>query len=432
MVDAKKTVTAIIVGAGHRAMIYASYALEHPDNFKIVGVADPNPIRRRMVAEKYGFGENMCFTSAEELAKKPKLADAIINGAMDQDHVPTSIPLLRKGYDILLEKPFAVNEEEMFRLRDVAQKYDRKVMICHVLRYTPFYMAIKKRLLDGEIGDIINVQATEHVSYHHTAVSFVRGKWGNEEACHAPMLLAKCCHDMDLLMWIMSGVQPKTISSSGSDFQFNPAKKPAGAGTRCLVDCNIEPQCIYSAYKHYILHPDRWAAYVWDCLEHIPNPTIEQKINSLKTDNIHGRCVWDCNHTVVDHQSVLITYENGATATLNMVGGAAKAERNIHIIGTKGEIKGVFDDSRFVVRKITPEGDKDYLEEVVDLNVTGDMTGAFGGHGGGDLRLVEDFVHLLQGRKPSASCTSIADSINGHLAVFRAEKSRKNNTVEFL
>lgn len=424
-----KQITAIIVGAGHRAILYSLYALEHPEELKIVGVADPDPIRRKKVAEMHGFGEEMCFKSAEELAARPKLADAVINGTMDRQHVPTAVPLLRAGYDMLLEKPFAISEEEVNYLYKVVKETGRKVMICHVLRYAPFYVAIKQRLLSGEIGDIINIQATEHVSYHHLAVSFVRGKWGNEEKCGAPMLLAKCCHDMDLIMWLKSGVSPKQIASFGSDFQFDPAKKPAGAGKRCLVDCQCEETCLYSAKKHYLDHPDRWAFYVWDCLENIEEPTLEDKRKSLMTDNIHGRCVWDCEHTVVDHQSVLMNFADGATATLNMIGGTAKPERNIHIIGTKGEIKGVFDDSVFTVRTIDTASEKGWNEEVVDLKIGGDKSGMTGSHGGGDLRLVEDFVRVLQGKTPSISCTSIEDSVNGHLAVFRAEKARKTGTV---
>ena len=175
-----KQITAIIVGAGHRALLYSLYALQNPEKFKIVGVADPDPIRRRKTAEMHGFGEDMCFESAEALAERPRLADAVINGTMDTQHVKTAVPLLRRGYDMLLEKPFAVNEDEMWELQRVAGETGRRVMICHVLRYAPFYVAVKERLLAGEIGDIINIQATEHVSYHHLAVSFVRGKWGNE------------------------------------------------------------------------------------------------------------------------------------------------------------------------------------------------------------------------------------------------------------
>ena len=147
------------------------------------------------------------------------------------------------------------------------------------------------------------------------------------------------------------------------------------------------------------------------------------------TDNIHGRCVWDCEHTVVDHQSVLMNFADGATATLNMIGGAAKPERNIHIIGTKGEIKGVFDDSVFTVRTIDTASEKGWNEEVVDLKIGGDKSGMTGSHGGGDLRLVEDFVHVLQGEEPSISCTTIKDSINGHLGVFCAERARKESAV---
>ncbi|NSW90427.1 MAG: Gfo/Idh/MocA family oxidoreductase [Firmicutes bacterium] len=424
-----KPVTAVIVGAGHRALAYAGYALTNPERLKIVGVADPNELRRKKVAETFNFSEEYCFSSAEELASKPRFADAAINGTMDHQHVPTSIPLLKAGYHILLEKPFATNEEEMWQLVKTAEKYDRKVMICHVLRYAPFYRAIKERLLSGEIGDIINIQTVEHVSYHHMAVGYVRGKWRSKKYCHTSMLLAKCCHDLDLIMWFKSGTDPVSVASFGGNYQFVREKMPKGAGNRCLVDCPIEENCLYSAKKHYIDHPDRWSFYVWDCLEHIDNPTIEQKIESLKKDNIYGRCVWKCDNDVVDHQSVVIWFKDGSTATHNMIGGASKPQRSIHIIGTIGEIQGVFDDSKFVIRKIDPRPGKEYSEQIVDLNITGDMTGAFAGHGGGDLRLASDFVDFVQNRPRSISCTCIQDSINGHLAAFLADKSMEQHRV---
>lgn len=284
-------VSAIIVGAGHRAMLYASYAKLHPEALTIVGVADLDPIRRKKAAACYHIPQDMCFESAEALAARPQLADAIINGTMDTQHVATAIPLLRAGYHMLLEKPFAVNEAEMWELVRTARETGRRVMICHVLRYAPFYAQIKERLLRGDIGEIINIQCTEHVSYHHLAVSYIRGKWGNEEKCGASMLLAKCCHDLDLMVWLKSGVRPTLVSSFGGDFQFAPEKTPPRAGTRCMVDCPIEADCLYSAKKHYIDHPDRWAFYVWDSLEGLEHPTLEDKIASLKGNSNYGRCV---------------------------------------------------------------------------------------------------------------------------------------------
>ena len=217
------------------------------------------------------------------------------------------------------------------------------------------------------------------------------------------------------------------IASFGSNFQFVPSKCPKGAGTRCLVDCSIEADCLYSAKKHYIDHPDRWSFYVWDSLEHIENPTIEQKIESLKKDNPYGRCVWKCDNNTVDHQSIIVEFEDKSTSTFNMIGGSSRGERNIHIIGTTGEIYGVMDDEKFTIRRIDPSPGNEYAEEIINIKKTGDMVGAFGGHGGGDDRLVADFVSFMQGGTPSISCTSLEDSVNGHLAVYRADLAREKN-----
>lgn len=424
-----RPITAIIVGAGHRSFVYSELAKTNPEMLKIVGVADPNPIRRKKAMDYFGFKEDMCFENAEELAKKGKLADTVINGTMDEQHLETAVPLLNAGYDMLLEKPFAPNEDEMRQIVNCAKKNNSKVMICHVLRYTPFYYAIKERIVNGEIGDIINIQTTEHVSYHHLSTSYIRGKWANSDKCHTSMLLAKCCHDLDIIMWMMSETKPKQISSFGGKFQFKPENAPKEAGTICMKDCPLVDTCVYSTKRLYIDHPDRWAFYVWDALEGKKNVTIEDKIALMKSDSPYARCIYKCDNNVVDHQSVLINFESGATGTHNMVGGSAEPRREIHIIGTKGEIFGNFEESKFTVLKIDPSPDAHNEEcdvEEVDLRVTGDMVGAYGGHGGGDERLAADFVKFIRGEKPSLACTSIFDSVAGHLSVYLADKSREN------
>lgn len=427
--NASKPLTAIIVGAGHRALTYAAYARQHPDELKIVAVADPRELRRKQVAELYNLSAAHCFESAEAVAARPKFADVVINSTMDHQHVPTALPLLAAGYDMLLEKPFATNEAEMWELVEAARQYDRKVIICHVLRFTPFYAAIRGQVLEGLIGDILNVQTVEHVSYHHMAVGFIRGKWSKISYCHSPMLMAKCCHDLDLIAWMKSGVPPRAVSSFGSNFQFRPENAPPEAGTRCLVDCPIEADCLYSARKHYIDHPDRWSFYVWESLEHLQNPTLADKIHSLETDNPYGRCVWKCEMEVVDHQSVMVEFEDGSTATHNMIGGASRPVRSIHLMGTKGEIQGVFEEKRFVIRHIDPRPAHEYSEKVVDLNMSGDLHGAFGAHGGGDLRLVRDFVRVIRGEPVSISTTNLEDSITGHRIGFAAEQAMQAHRV---
>ena len=417
---AKKPITAIILGAGHRAKAYADFSLKYPELLKIVGVADPDEFRRKTVQQKFGFSEENCFENAEELAKAPRFADAVINGTMDELHVETSIPVLEKGYDMLLEKPFAVNEEEMDRLLEVVKRNGNKVMICHVLRYTPFYSEIKNRIINGEIGDIINIQTVENVSYHHLSTSFVRGKWGNSKKCHTSMLLAKCCHDLDIMMWLMAPLKPVSVSSVGSRLQFREENAPENSGTRCLVDCPLVDSCRYSAKRLYLDHPDRWEVYVWRALESIESPTDEDRRKEL-IESDYGRCIYKCDNDVVDHQSVLVNFNSGATGTHNMVGGSAEPLRTIRVIGTKGEIYGEFENKFIDIKIINPDPGKDYDEERIDLSyVSGE------GHSGGDERLTKDFVKFIRDEDFSVSCTSIYDSVAGHKIIFLADKSREN------
>lgn len=415
-----KQVTAVIVGAGHRGLCYAGYALSHPDELKIVAVVDPAEHRLAGAAKIHDIPKEMCFRSVEELIARPKLADAVINGTMDRLHIPTSLPLLEAGYDLLLEKPIAPSAADVLQLRDTARKHERKVMICHVLRYAPFYTAIRQLVADGEIGDLISVQTQENVSYHHMAVGFVRGKWRREGESNS-MLMAKCCHDLDLITWMKSGIAPARVSSFGSLTQFKPENAPEGSGTRCLSDCKIEETCPYSAKKHYI-EQGFWGFYAWEPVEHLGLDEAG-KLESLRTDNPYGRCVWRCDNDVVDHQSVIVEFADGSTATHNMTGATSRPSRWMHLIGTKGEIEGVMDEGSFVIRHMDARRGHEYTEKQVNVKVTGD------GHGGGDLRLAEDFVHVLQGKPHSISTTSLDDSIYGHLIGFAADESRHEGRV---
>ncbi|HVX46809.1 MAG TPA: Gfo/Idh/MocA family oxidoreductase [Mycobacteriales bacterium] len=408
---------AVIVGAGHRGVLYGSYAEKNPDQLQVTAVVDPDPVRRERVGERFGVPAAGRFADLAELPAAGAIADVALNATMDRLHVPTSRHLLRAGYDVLLEKPIGVSAAEVLALRDDADRLGRIVMICHVLRFAPFYAAIRERILAGDVGDIINIQLSEHVSYHHIVMGFVRGKWNTVEAGGSSMLMSKSCHDLDLLTWFKSGIAPSRVTSAGNLMYFTPEQAPEGAGTRCLVDCAIEAGCPYSARKHY-LEQNLWGAYVWHGIEHLgPDPTPEQKVESLRTDNPFGRCVWQCDNTVVDHQSVLVEFADGATGTLSTVGNSAKPCRTVRIIGTDGEIDGVMEDGRFVVRKPDPRAGHEYAEEPVEFDVRQAM------HGGGDLRLVADFVNVVRRRPPSISTTTLADSVNGHLVGFAADQA---------
>lgn len=406
-------VTAVILGAGHRSMIYGDISLRYPEKLKIVAVADIDPQKAEFAAERYGVPKERVFTSLEALLSAGKIADIVINGTLDEMHVPTSLPLLALGYDMLLEKPFATSPAELAELYVAARRNKSRIFVCHVLRYSAFYRAIQQLLLQGAIGKVVSINMSADVSMHHTVVSFVRGQWNNENSS-APLFLAKCCHDLDLMIWLMGENAPETVYSTGGDYTFDERLAPSDAGTRCLLDCPREQECPYSAAKHYLGENCGHAYLVW----RNAGLTEDEKILALKNDSPFGRCVWKCDHKGVDHQSATITFADGAIGVFTFTGGAPKEERRIHIVGTEGSISGVFEENCFTLRRYDHE--KGYIEDVIkDLAPSNKL------HGGGDEELVLDFCEYVQGSTPSCSCAELNESLTGHLVVFAAEKSRR-------
>ena len=413
----QKPITAVILGAGHRSLIYGDVSLSHPDILKIVGVVDINPQKADFAAKRYGVDPSRVFYSVDELVKCGKIADIVINGTMDAQHVPTSLPLLSLGYDMLLEKPFATGAKELAELYATAKENKNAIFVCHVLRYASFYLGIRRILEEGVLGKIVSINMAEDISMHHTVISYVRGQWNNENT-GTPLLLAKSCHDIDLMMWMMGNDTPTTVYSVGGDYSFSPDKAPIGSGTRCLLDCPLEEGCPFSAGKHYLPDDIAHAFYVWGN----EKLTQEEKREALKRDNPYGRCIFRCGHEGVDHQSVTITFDSGAVGIFTLTGGAPKDERRIQIVGTKGSLSGTFEENAFTVRLTKPDGS--YTETVYDA-----LKDSKEFHGGGDEALVLDFCEYLKTGKPSLSFSELSDSLTSHLVIFAAEKSRKSGQV---
>lgn len=416
-------VEVVLVGLGHRTVAYASYAEHRPDLMRVVAVVDPDPIRRESVGDRFGIPADRRYDYVSDLPDTP-LARAAINGTMDALHVSTSLELLDRGYDLLLEKPISLDPGTMLQLQRRADELGRVVVVCHVLRHAPFYAAIKERVAAGEIGDVVTVDLAEMVAYDHYVTGYVRGRWRSIEACGSSFLMAKSCHDMDLMSWFAQPARPVRATSTGTLGYFTEANAPAGSGTRCVTDCAIEETCAFSAKR---LHVDNdWHVfYAWESLEHLGRPaTREEKLESLATDNPFGRCVWRCDNDVADRQSVVVEFDNGTSGTLTLTTNAAMGNRTVHIVGTEGEIEGSLHDESFTIRRFDAGPDR-WTDEVVSTTAPID-DGKFSshGHGGGDQRLVDDFLAVLRGEEPSLSTTALGDSVNGHLAGFAAEQGR--------
>lgn len=407
-------VKVVIIGYGQRgADPFGVVIHDNPEKLSLVGVADSDPIRRDLA--RVTFGERAkYYETGEEMLLEPKFADLAIISVQDKLHYKFVIAALEKGYHVLVEKPISPDLQECLDIVQKAKECDRKVFVCHVLRYTPFYSFIKEAIDSGEIGEVVALDQIENVGYWHQAHSFVRGNWSNSVES-APMILAKSCHDLDILLWL-SGRNCKKVSSFGGLYLFRKEKAPKGSTKRC-VDCPVE-DCPYNAIDIYMNSSfgynsgnREWPLTVLTT----ELDTLDSIMEAIQTSP-YGRCVYHCDNDVVDHQVVNMEFEDGVTASFVMNAFANGGARNIKVMGTMGDIIG---DMEANVIKIQRFGKP---ARIIDINKLGlDMSG----HAGGDRLMLLNIADILRDPKnTSVGLTSIAYSVQSHQMAFAAESSR--------
>ena len=408
-----KATSVVIAGAGGRGRItYAPYAKKFPEQMRLIAAADRIPERLEEMRQEYGLDQDICFSSVEEMFAQPRLAVMAFICTQDADHVRHACLALDKGYDVLLEKPVSADIAQCRQLLDKAEKLGRSVTVCHVLRYAPFYQKLKSLLEEGALGEIISIQASENVGYWHQAHSFVRGNW-RRSGDTSPMILAKCCHDMDLLVWL-TGSRCRRISSMGGLSFFRQENAPQGAPDYCMEGCPVKDQCPYDAEKIYVT--DTLTGYDTNgagwMQRAVYGGTDREGLRAALGTSPYGRCVFRCDNDVVDNQSVTMEMESGVTISFHMCGLNQRNYRTIHIMGTGGDISGDLEEETLVLNRFGKE------PEVIRMNVEETISG----HGGGDYRMLADmFRARSQGQ---GTLTSLRQSLESHYMAMAAESSR--------
>lgn len=409
-----KKISVAVIGAGARGMhAYSTYFTKHKDQGEIVAVAEPHDIRRELCVKEHNIKEENVFVTWEDLLEKDRLADAIIIANNDESHYEPTKLALEKGYHVLLEKPMSNKLDDIVKLGELAKEYkDQIFMICHVLRYTTFFTKLKEIIDSKELGELVSIQHNENIGYWHFAHSFTRGNWRNSDET-SPLILAKSCHDMDLLLWL-TGKSCKNVSAFGHLTHMRNESFKKGMADRCL-DCSEETEsvCPYSAKKLYLSDKPIFAKVVH------PIPTKENLEEALRTGP-YGRCVYKCDNNVVDHMVTTLEFEDNVTATFNLSAFTRECNRTIKLMFTHGEVGGNHVKNEIEVMKFTGL-ENDVIEKIIPEEVEG-------GHGGGDYGIMQDFVTLVSGEGGEAK-TSATKSVESHVMAFAAEYSRLNKEV---
>lgn len=420
-----KIYSVAIIGCGSRGQnVYGKYMFASADKFKIVALCDTNERMLDLSKERFGVAQENCFLDGAEFFSK-KRADVIVIATQDRDHVSMCVKALSLGYDVLLEKPISPVESELYELLDAQKKYGGKVVVCHVLRYAPAFLKMKQVIDEGAIGKIISIDWTEQVAYWHQAHSFVRGNWSNDQVT-SPMIMQKCCHDLDLLQYY-ADAKCESVYSIGDLSFFNRENQPEGAADRC-EDCKYINRCPYSAERVYVqqfVNIGRVTGWPFDVVD-LSRPITEESLRKAYQSGPYGRCVFACDNNVVDNQNVLMKFENGVKANLTMTGFTGYAGRKAVIHGTLGEIE--LDENRDLLKVSVYGEEKDVydvrkseaysIREIINSTSKDDF-----GHGGGDELLVRDFYLALEGGADAQ--TTIEKSVESHLMALAAEKSRR-------
>jgi predicted dehydrogenase len=397
--------TIAVLGAGGRGSMFGQLIERFSHLGRVVAVAEPRDRHRQAFAEAHRLAGDRVYRHWQEFVEQPRLCDAVVISTMDRDHAGPAVACLHKGYDILLEKPMAAALADCRAIEQAQRAGGRIVAVCHSLRYQKGFGKVKDLLAAGAVGRIMTVDLIEQVAFWHQAHSFVRGNWGNEGRS-AFMLLAKSCHDIDYLCWLIDK-PPLRASSFGSLSYFRRENAPPQSTDRCTDPCPLEPTCPYSAIRQYVdVNREGWPADAVS-LDH----TREAHLEAIRTGP-YGRCVWKCDNDVVDHQVVALEFAEDVAATFTMTAFTFGGGRRLRVNGAEGELS--FDEESITI--------KTFADRNVQVFTIGHEPG---GHGGGDLRVLREWLLALHSRDDSRILANAQESLRTHTVVFAAEKSRR-------
>lgn len=400
------------IGAGNRMRTYMRYVKDNPQAAKLSAICEPNDLRRNLMAEQMNVPANHCFADYHNFFNSNITVDAVIICTPENIHLEPSLLAINKGFHILTEKPVARTYSECIQIADAARKAGVKVGVCYVMRYFPCYLKIKEIIDSGNLGQIISIDHSVDIGIDRYTHSYVRGEMNRSDTSN-PLLLTKCCHDIDMLLWLI-GKHARRVTSLGSRLWFREENAPDNSAERC-IDCKRKRDCPYSAVDLY------WHRRDWISNFDIPRgKTIEDSIMDQLRFGRYGRCVYRCDNNLVDSQKLLVEMADATTISMSLDVFTKHDQRTTKIQLSGGEIT-------CNEVSVVAESFNNSYHKIFDFSRT--MGKPF--HGGADIDLFRDFILSISHHTASLPI-SIDDSLESHRICIESEKSRLNHVAIIL
>ncbi|MGV9199019.1 MAG: Gfo/Idh/MocA family oxidoreductase [Promethearchaeia archaeon] len=458
----REPITAVMMGAGTRGRhAYGAYGQRHPKRINFIAIAEPDIGKREKFQEEHNISDELAFKTWEDLLDQGKIADAAFICMGDRLHYEPAMKAMDLGYHLLLEKPIAPTLQQCQDLENKANQTGVIVQVGHVLRFHPFWKKVNEVIKSGRIGDVIHYEHSENVSYWHFGHSYVRGFYKNKAESN-PLILAKSCHDLDLMYWNLG--EPQEVKAMGDLTFYKEENAPADAPDRCTDGCPHAEECAWYAPRLYMRGEElirigtesdsrllrfganlalnhrkfvKFLSFFIPRLRTVLNwqyfPAIalgadlspEAKMKALREGQF-GKCIYKCGNDVVDHIVATFQFPSGTTGTLTVHGLSEHEGRELRIFGTKGTLRGYF---RHYGEKIWVTDFRYRNEEVVY-----ESGASLESHGGSDFLLMDQFTAVLLGEKTAeeAGLTTLSSAMESHYMGFAAQNSMEEDSTKNL
>ncbi len=372
------------IGCGRRAAVFARELKKvTKGRVEYAALADSNLAFGERFKGIYCEKDTPLYEDYHEMLERHTDLDGVIISSPQDTHEDAALAALKSGAHILLEKPLATTPQACINILEAERRIGKRITLGFVLRYTPFYRKVKELVNMGLCGDILTGNAEEIVNPGVTRS--MTSTWRRKQEHAGDMLLEKCCHDLDIITWLM-GKLPISVNSYGNLKAF---RKKDGAGPRCS-SCRIASRCTY-----YVDISRDDPAYV---------------------RTTYDECVYDGGMETCDHQVVSLEYEDGALFNFTVTLGASMSLRTIRLIGTRGMLHGGPISNRIDAAVTMPCSEK-------CVTNTYDIIGNNGGHYGGDEALCRSFIAAVKGGN-GMPVASVEDGLHSSMIAFAAERSR--------